>query len=90
MSKKFLCVSLFIVSLIILAGCGDNEAKKQYELEKQKLEQMKEDNRQKIRQTIATGASEPDVLMLQIECAKQEMLQEEKVEKLAKEAGIGE
>ena len=51
---------------------------------------MKEDNRQKIRQTIATGASEPDVLMLQIECAQQEMLQEEKVEKLAKEAGIGE
>lgn len=51
---------------------------------------MKEDNRNKVQQAIATGVSEPEVLILRIKCSQEEMQQADKVEQLAKEAGIDE
>lgn len=63
---------------------------KKYEQERQNLEQMKKENRHKIQQTIATGASEPEILMLQIKCAEKEKHQAELVSQLAEEAGIDE
>lgn len=89
MYKRVFFIGLLLTT-IFLGSCGNSEAQKKYEQEKQKLEQMKENNRRKIELTIATGASEPEILILQIECAQQEKQQKDKVEQLAKEAGIDE
>lgn len=90
MYNRAFIISLFMTFILAMSSCGNSTAQKEYEQESQKLEQMKEDNRHKIRQAIATGASEPEVLMLRIKCSEEEMQQADKVEQLAKEAGIDE
>ena len=81
-------ISLFLV--IIVGGCGNDEAKRKYEQEKQKLEEMRADHKAEINVAIASGYSEPQILILMIEHADAEMKQAELVYKLAVEAGMDE
>lgn len=86
--RKSLLLALSLFGLLFFGGCGNDEAVKKYEQEKQKYEQMQEDNRREINRAIASGASKPEILMLKMDLAKQLETQAEIVDSLAKEAGV--
>lgn len=86
--KKILNVSISLIILLAVVGCGNDEAKRKYEQEKQKLELMQEEHRVELNRAIASGSSEPQIGILKIEHAQQEMEQAKLVSELAQEAGI--
>lgn len=88
--RKILTMCISLAILLVVGGCGNDEAKRKYEQEKQKFEQMKEDHRAELNRAIAIGSSIPQIEILKLEHAQQEMEQAEILSQLAEEAGIDE
>ncbi len=87
--KKLATLVLSFLILTLAASCGGNdEARKKYEQEKTKLENMKRDHKREYDIAIARGASKWEAGRLQIEQKRAEMEQADLVVRCAKEAGL--
>lgn len=87
--NKLATLVLSVLFLTLATGCGGNdEAKKQYELEKIKLENMKRDHKREYDRARARGASKWELDNINIDHKRAEMEQADRVVKFAKEAGL--
>lgn len=86
-TKLIIVISVLLLSLLTYS-CGNNDAKKRYEQEKQAYGAMKKDHRREVERAIMSGASEPEIMILEIENAEKEKEQADRLYELAKEAGI--
>lgn len=87
--KKLATLVLSALFLTLVAGCGGNEeAKKKYEQEKTKLENMKQDHKREYDRARARGASKWELGNIDIDHKRAEMEQADIVVRCAKEAGL--
>ena len=88
--RKVLFIGISLTLLLVVVGCGNDEARIKYEIEKAKLEQMEKDHQEELTTIKAISTDEPLIMMISLEHAKKEKDQAEKVYQLAKEAGLDE
>ena len=88
--RKILTMGISLTLLLAVGGCGNDEARIKYEIEKAKLEQMEIDHQEELNTIKAISTDESLIMMVSLEHAKKEKDQAEKVFQLAKEAGLDE
>lgn len=88
--RNILAIGISLTLLLVVGGCGNDEIRIKYEIEKAKLEQMEKDHQDELNTIKAISSDEPFIMMVSLELAKKEKDQAEKVFQLAKEAGIDE
>lgn len=90
MKKIFFFVITMALLLCSYSCNGNDVARKEYETEMAKLKEMEQEHKREISVLRASGASEAEILLVNLQNKQEEMEQADKVYELAKKAGLEE